>query len=100
MSSVFAGDMVHPSEGEVAIATRVRGAVVDELEGAEFVCPCGGGEKVESEGNKGDQVFEYCPRASVGESSVDAPYALLDVAYGTLHHVDVHAGAGSYELDA
>ena len=66
VSSVFAGNVIHSSEGEVAIATRVRGAVVDQLEGAKLVRPGGRGEEVETEGNKGDKVFKDCLGASVG----------------------------------
>ena len=100
MGSVFASNMIHPSEGKVTFATRVRGAIVYQLESTELVRPGGGWEEIKTEGNKWDKVLEDCSGASVGESSVDALYALLDVAYGTLHYVDMHAGAGSDELDA
>ena len=80
VGSVFASNMIHPSEGEVTVATRVRGAIVYQLESTELVRPSGGWEEIETEGNKGDKVLEDCPGAGVGESSVDAPYALLDVA--------------------
>ena len=97
---VWASNMIHPSESEVTVATRVRGAIVYQLESTKLVRPGGRWEEVETEGNKGDKVFKDGPGAGVGESSVDAPYALFDVAYGTLHYVDMHAGAGGYELDA
>ena len=84
IGSVFTSNMIHPSEGEVTVATRVRGAIVYQLESTELVRPSGGWEEIETEGNKWDKVLEDCPGASVGEYSVDAPYALLDVAYGTL----------------
>ena len=91
MGSVFTSNMIHPSESEMTVATRVRGAIVYQLESTELARPGGGWEEIKTEGNKLDKVLKDCPGASVGESSVDAPYALLDVAYGTLHYVDMHA---------
>ena len=79
MGALATRDMIHRTEGEVAIPTSIRGPIVYNLEGAEPVCPRKGREHVQAECDERDEESEQCSRASVWEAGMNASDSLLNV---------------------
>jgi hypothetical protein len=99
VGALTASDVIHPTEGEVAIPTSVCGPIVYDLEGAEPVCPRGGWQHVQTKRDKRYEKSEQYSRADVREAGVNTPDSLFDVADSSLHDMHVHARSGVDELD-